>query len=104
MAPWLSRGAIFVSGTSQRQLAAAEGPGVCSRERQTRPILMHRIPQIKSMGSPRILTLAVCALLIGLAVRASYSRPASRLGPKQQPQSTETQAPMKGGRHGISAL
>jgi len=104
MAPWLSRGAIFVSGTSQRQLAAAEGPGVCSRERQTRPILMHRIPQIKSMGSPRILAQAVCALLIGWAVRPSYSRPASDLAPRQQPQSTEKQAPMKDARQGIPAL
>jgi hypothetical protein len=56
------------------------------------------------MGLPRILSLAFCALLIGWAVTPSYSRPASDLAPRQQPQSAEKQAPSKDSTQGIPAL
>jgi hypothetical protein len=65
---------------------------------------MHRIPQTKLMGSPRILVLAFCALLMCQTGTPGYSRPASGLPPGQQPQSAEKQAPSKDIPKGIPAL
>jgi len=65
---------------------------------------MHRIPQINPMGSPRILALSFCALLIGWAITPDYSRQAGALPLGQQPQSAEKQAPTKDAPQGIPAL
>src|SRR5260370_42344544 len=74
MAPWLGWGAISVLGKSKRQVAGPEGSGVCSRQRQTGPIHVHRTPQERPMGAPRILTLICCAFLASWAGGTGFSQ------------------------------
>src|SRR5260370_14343314 len=77
MAPWLGWGAISVLGKSKRQVAGPEGSGVCSRQRQTGPIHVHRTPQERPMGAPRILTLICCAFLASWADAKGFSQSGS---------------------------
>src|SRR5260370_20708390 len=77
MAPWLGWGAISVLGKSNRQVAGPEGSGVCSRQRQTGPIRVHRTPQERPMGAPRILTLICCAFLASWAGGTGFSQSGS---------------------------
>ena len=104
MAPRLDRGAIFVSGASKRQVAGSEGLGVCSRQRQTGPLRMHRIPQIKHMGSPRILALVSCAALIGWAGTPAYSLWADGASSGQEQPLPAKQANSKEAPAGIPSL
>src|SRR5260370_23269890 len=74
MAPWLGWGATSDLGQSKRQVAGPEGSGVCSRQRQPGPIRVHRTPQERPMGAPRILTLICCAFLASWAGGTGFSQ------------------------------
>jgi hypothetical protein len=104
MASWIVQGAIFVSRASKRQVAGSEGPGVCSRKRQTRPVRMHRTSQKKAMGSPRTLALVYCAFLASSVVTPGYSHSARRSSARQEQARTTKQAPSKGEQVGAPAL
>src|SRR6266704_1355062 len=104
MAPWLGWGAISVSGKSKRQVAGPEGSGVCSRQRQTGPIHVHRTPQERPMGSPRLLTLICCAFLAIWAGGTGFSQSVSDTSAGQEQVPTGKQASSKEAQVGVPTL
>src|SRR3979490_3339482 len=105
MAPWFGRGAIFVlGGASNRRLAGPHDPQVCSRQRQTGPVRMHRTPQEGLMGSLKIFALASCAFLTSWAGTPCYSAPANATSAGQGQTAAEKKASSKDVPIGVPAL
>src|SRR5260370_40865232 len=104
MAPWLGWGATSDLGQSKRQVAGPEGSGVCSRQRQPGPIRVHRTPQERPMGAPRILTLICCAFLASWAGGTGFSQSGSGTSAGQEQVPAGKQASSKEAQVGVPTL
>src|SRR5260370_6142349 len=104
MAPWLGRGAIFVSGRLKRWVAGAEDGGVCSQGRQTGRARMHRRPQSRPMRTSRILAVVCCGVLASGSGATGYSHTLNSPPSGQEQPPTAKQGDDKDAQAGVPAL